>query len=150
MTQANKNNGNKNIFPGASSMVPTSTVSQNQHSTSPGGPPIPLGRTLSLLWALYGQLRLLTCPNSCVLLPSPLLKLDRSQLWKICYLFRYSTDLPSWSWGFNLWLGSWMGRFPFLFLSFTLGVQLWFGHSHWVQQPQTPFPCPVSRSESSR
>lgn len=35
-----------------------------------------------------------------------------------------------------------MGRFPFLFLSFTLGVQLWFWPHLCGTTTQTPFPCP--------
>lgn len=121
-------------------------------STSPGDPPIPLGRTLSLLWALYGQLRLWPVPILvCTCSQSPLLKLDRSQLWKICYLFRYSTDLPSWSWGFNLWLVQLNGKISFPFPWFhPRGSTLVLAPSLWHNNLRHLFPAQVSRSESSR
>ena len=83
--------------------------------TSPGGPPIPLGRIL----------------NSCVYVLSKSIAKDRSQLWKICYLFRYFTDLPSWPWGFNLWFVQLTGEISSSFPWFHSRVQLWFGpHLH--------------------
>ena len=52
--------------------------------TSPGGLPVPLGRSLDVLWALWGQLQLWSDPAplcTCPQLPQ-MLRLDQSQLWE--------------------------------------------------------------------
>lgn len=91
--------------------------------TFPGGPPIPLGRILSLL---CGQLRLWPVPIPvCACSQNPLLKIGLS-----CERFLISSDISQ---IYQADLGdliyslcNWMGRFPLLFLGFILGVQLWF------------------------
>ena len=100
--------------------------------TSPGGPLIHLGRSLDMLWALWGWLRLWSGPPpTCTCPQSPLLlKLDQSQLWEHLLSIQifhrqkiYQVDPGDLICG----LCSCKERFPFLFLSCTTpGAQLWF------------------------
>ena len=101
-------------------------------SAYPESPPIPVSRSLDLLWALWGQLRLwlgltpaCTCPQSPQLPQSP-----QPQLWEqllsiqVFHRFRvypvYWGDLIHYFWGC-------MGIFPFVFFGHTApGVQFWF------------------------
>ena len=99
---------------------------------SPGGPPIPLGRSLDLLWALWDQLRHWPGPtHTCTCPQSPLmLRLAQSHLWEhslsiqIFHRCRiYQVDHGD----LICSLCSCTGRFPFPFFSLTApGAQLWF------------------------
>ena len=124
---------------------------------SPGGLPIPLGGSLDLLWALWGQLipwpgPILTCICP---LSSLLGRLHWTQLWghllsmQVFHRCRiYQANLGDLIQG----LCSCTERVPFLFLSRTTpGAQLWFWpHLCMCATLRHLFPAQVRGSESSR
>ena len=73
------------VFPwGLSCHCPCPCCEPQPTSASPGGPPLPLGWSLDLLWALWGQLRLWSGPTlMCACPQSPQLpELDWLPLWE--------------------------------------------------------------------
>ena len=117
----------------------------------PGSPPVLLGRSLDLLWALWGQLRLwpgptpaCTCPQS----PQPQLQ-EHSlsiQIFHSCRVYQADCrDLILCSCGCT-------ERFPFLFFGTTSpGVHLWFWSRlcMWATLRRL-FPHPGKRGQKQR
>ena len=150
-----KNNSNNNIFLGPELSVCLFPPWATANPASLGGPPIPLGRSLDPLWALWGQLRcwcgqtpLCPCP------PNPqLLKLDQSQLWEHSSIqpFHRLRVYQANHGDLILSLHSCMERFPFLFLSHTApGAQFWFWpHLHMWATLRHLFPAQARGVKSS-
>ena len=135
--------------------VLTPTVSTNQ-SVYPGSPPIFLGRSLDLLWALWGQLKLWSGLLQLVLASKVhnCLQSQHPQIRGNTYcLFRYSTDA-----GFTKPIAGFTNplllqlhkRIPFLFFGHIApGAQLWFGPTSSPVSALFLFPAQTRRGESS-
>lgn len=135
-------------------LFPCSHSEQQPTPASPVGPHITLGRSVDLLWALWGQLTLI-CPISCQYL-HPKSTAAKFRLVSVVGTLVYSyvpwkQDLTNQSQDLIYGLCSCMERFPFLFLSCTIpGAQLlfWPPLCMWATLSHL-FPTQVRGSKSS-